>query len=76
MFGFIKKCFFTAMAFFSYNVLNVNSLECVSTNNQECKIRSKLINLNSNEPSFYPYGIKINKCSGSCNIFNDMLLKT
>ena len=27
---FIKKCFFTAMTFFSYNALNVNSLECAS----------------------------------------------
>ena len=27
--------FFTAMTFFSYNVLNVRSLECVSMNNQE-----------------------------------------
>ena len=39
MFGFIKKKFFTAITFFSYNILNVNSLECVSMNNQECKIR-------------------------------------
>ena len=31
---FIKKCFFTEITFFSYNVLNVNSLECVSMNNQ------------------------------------------
>ena len=29
--------------FFSYNVLNVNSLECLSMNNQECKIRSEII---------------------------------
>ena len=64
MFGFIKKSFFTAITFFSYNVLNVNSLECVSMNNQECKI-----NVNTNEPIFYPYSIKINKCSGSCNIY-------
>ena len=35
MYGFIKKCFFTAMAFFSCNLFNVNSLECVSMNNQE-----------------------------------------
>ena len=41
--------FFTAKAFFSYNILNVNSLECVSMNNQECKIRSKIINVNSIE---------------------------
>ena len=68
---FIKKCFFTAMTFFSYNVLNVNSLECVSMNNQECKIRTEIINLNTNEPVFYPYSIKINRCKGSCNTIND-----
>ena len=39
MFEFIKKCFFTAMTCVSWNVLKVNSLECVSINNQECKIR-------------------------------------
>ena len=54
MFEFIKKCFFTAMSFFSYNVLNVNSLKCVSINNQVCKIRTKIIDINNNEPSFYP----------------------
>ena len=41
MFRFIKNVFFVAMTFFSYNVLNVNSLECVSMNNQECKIKTK-----------------------------------
>ena len=51
MFGFIKKCFFTAMTSFTCNVLNVNPLKCVSMNNQECKIRSEIINVNSNEPS-------------------------
>ena len=71
MFGFIKKVFFTVMTFFSYNVLNVNSIECVSMNNQECKIRSEIINVNTNEPMFYPYSIKINKCKGSCNIIID-----
>ena len=30
MFGFVKKCFFTVMTFFSCNILNVNSLEYVS----------------------------------------------
>ena len=44
MFGFINFLF-TAMAFFNYNVLCVNSLECVSMNNQKCKIRSEIINV-------------------------------
>ena len=68
--GFIKKCFFTAMKFFSYNVLNVNSLQCVSMNNQKCKIRSEIINVNTNE-----LVITINKCKGSCNTINDPYAK-
>ena len=75
MLGFIKKCFFTTITFFSYNILNVNFLECVSMNNQECKIRSEIINVNTNEPVFYPYSITINKCKGSCNTINDPYAK-
>ena len=75
MFGFIKKCFFTAMTFFSCSVLNVNSLKCVSMNNQEFIIRSEIINVNTNEPMFYPYRITINKCKGSCNTINDPYTK-
>ena len=62
IFGFIKKCFFTAMTLFNFNLLTVNSLKCVSMNNQECEIRSEIINVNTNEPMFYPYTIAINKC--------------
>ena len=36
MLGLIKKKF-TAITFFNYNVLNVNSLECVSINNQKVR---------------------------------------
>ena len=53
----------------------INTLKWVSVNNQECKIRPKIINYNSNEPSFYPYSIEINKCSGSCNNINDPYAK-
>ena len=70
MFGFIKKVFFYAITFFSSRVLNVNSLKCASMNNQERKIRSKIINLNTNEPMLYPFSLKVNKSSGSCNNIN------
>ena len=43
--------------------------------NQECKIRSEIIDVNTNEPMFYPYSIKINKCKGSCNTSNDPYAK-
>ena len=71
MFGFIKKVFFVAMSFFSCNVLNAIPLECVSTNNEECKIKPEIININSNEPLFSRYIVNTNKCSGSCNNIND-----
>ena len=60
MFAFIKKVFFTAMT--SFNLSNVNSLECVSMNNQECKTRTKTIYINNNEPVFHAFSIKVNKC--------------
>ena len=75
MFRFIKKCFFTVMTFFSCNVLNANFLECVSMNNQECKIRTEIIDINTNEPMFYLYSIKIHKCKGNCNTINDPYAK-
>ena len=60
--------FFTTITFFGSYILNVNSLECVSMNNQECSSRT---NVNTNEPVFYTYNIKINKCSGGGNGIND-----
>ena len=44
-------------------------------NNRECKIRPEIININSNEPLFYPYSILANKCIGSCNNINDPYAK-
>ena len=44
-------------------------------NNQECKIRTKILYINNNEPSFYPYSIKVHKCSGSCNNINNPYAK-
>ena len=63
------------MRFFSCSVLNVYPLKCVSMNNQVCRIRSQIINVNINEPSFYPYSILANKCSGSCNNINYPYIK-
>ena len=59
------------MAVFSFLVLSVNSLECISMKNQECKVREEVINVNSNNPVFYPFSVKVNKCSGNCNNISD-----
>ena len=58
-----------------FNTIKVNSLECMSMINQKCMSRPKIIDINANEPVFYPYSIKVNKCSGSCNNINDPYAK-
>ena len=69
MFRFIKKVLFTAMTFFSFNVLRENSLKCISRKNQECKLREVIIN---NHCMLYPFSIKVNKCSGNCNNISNL----
>ena len=73
MWKFIKKAFAVITTFF--NLSYVNSLECISMNNQECKARPKIINVKYDEPVFYPDSIKVNKCSGSCSNINDPYAK-
>ena len=75
MFRFIREMFVVAITFFNFNPLNVNSLECVSMNNQECRTRTKIIDINNNESVFYPFIIKASKCNGSCNNINDPYAK-
>ena len=54
-----------------FSIATSVGLECVSKVNQKCMSRSKVIDVNNIEPVFYPYSIKINKCSGSCSNIND-----
>ena len=58
MFGFVNQIFVSAMMFFGCNLSSVNSLKCVSMNNEEFKVRTETINVNCYEPSFYPYSVK------------------
>ena len=44
-------------------------------NNQESKVRPDMVNVNSDEPAFYPFSIKTSKCSDSCNNINDPYAK-
>ena len=69
MFRFIKKCFFIGSLFLS-NLVSTTSLSCISMNNQACKARPEIINVNSNNPIFYSFSIKTSKCSGNCNNIN------
>ena len=46
-------------------------LSCISMNNQECKVRPQIVNINRDGPVFFPFSIKTSKCSGSCNNINN-----
>ena len=74
MFGFIKECFFIGSLFLS-SLVSTTPLSCISMSNQACKARSEIINVNSNNPVFYPFSIKTSKCSVSCNNINDPYAK-
>ena len=63
------------MTLFGCNILNVNPLKCVSMNNQQCKIRRKVIDINNNKSSFYQYSIKVNKRGSSGKNINDPYAK-
>ena len=39
-------------------------------NNQECKTRPQVLNVNGDEPVFFPFSIETSKCSGSYNNIN------
>ena len=74
MFRFIKQIFISTMIFFG-SLSRVNSLECISIKNEESKVRPEIININSNNPIFSPFDIKVNKCNSNCNNINDHYAK-
>ena len=70
IFRFVKKVLFTGLTILS-SFTNAIPLSCISMSNQECKARPEIVNVNSNNPIFYPFSVKKIKCSGSCNNIND-----
>ena len=53
MFGFIKRCFFFTGLAFLLTLTSVNMLSCISMNNQECKVRPQIVNVNGDDPVFF-----------------------
>ena len=69
MFSFDKKVFFLGLTVLSSSI--TGALNYVSVNNQECKVRSEIVDVSSNNPVFYPFSAKIKRCRGNCNSIND-----
>ena len=75
IFRFVKKLFFIGLTILS-DFTNVNSLSFISMKNQECKIRLQVINVNGDEPVFFPFSIKLGKCSDRSNNINYLYAKS
>ena len=60
-----------------FSIIKTNALECVSVVNQKCMPRPKILDVNEGvgEALFYPYNVLVNKCSGSCNTFDNPMAK-
>ena len=56
IFSFVKKVFVLGLTVLS-NI--TNALECISMKNQECKVRPEIVDINSNNPIFYPFSVKM-----------------
>ena len=62
IFSFVKKVFFLGLAVIS-NI--TGALECISIKSQQCKVRTKIVGVSSNNPIFYHFSVKVNRCSGN-----------
>ena len=71
---YIKNIFYIGSLCFS-SLVSATPLSCILLKNQECKVRPKIADINSNNPIFYPFSIKINKCSGNYNNINNPYAK-
>ena len=45
--------FISTMMLFGYNLSNISLLDRVSMNNQECKVKSEIVNVNGDDPVFF-----------------------
>ena len=60
-----------------FGIIKTKALECMSVVNQKCMPRPKMLDINEGvgEALFYPYNVLVNKCSRSCNTFDNPMAK-
>ena len=73
MFELIKK---KCIVLLTSIVNTSNHTKCVSLSNRKWEIQPTPISLHPNEYSqefhYYPFAVRLNSCTGSCNTFNDL----
>ena len=57
-------------------LLNATPFKCISMNNQEYKVRTQIVYVNSDGPVFYSFSIKTSKCCGIRSNENNSYVKT
>ena len=76
MFGVIKK---KIIGLLTDLVNGPNYTKYALLNNQKCMTQPTLINLHPNEYCqefyYYPFGVKLDRCVGSCNTLNEIYNK-
>ena len=75
MFRFFKKCFLYSNDNFWLLYVKCKYIKVCFNENQECKMRKKVIDINNNDPTFYHFSISVDKCSGNCININDPYAK-
>ena len=73
IFRIVKKMFVLGLTVLSSSI--TGALNCISITNQECKVRPEIVDVSSNNPIFYPFSVKINRCNGNCNSIYDSYTK-
>ena len=60
-----------------FSIIKTKALECMSVVNQKYMPRPKILDVNEGvgEALFYLYNVLVNKCSGSCNTFDNPMAK-
>ena len=60
-----------------FGIIKTKALECVSVVNQKCMARPRILDVNEGvgEALFYLYNVLVNKCSRSCNKFDNPMAK-
>ena len=56
LFSFVKKVFVLGLTVLSSSI--TSALNCVSMNSQKYKVTPKIVNVSSNNPTFYPLVLK------------------
>ena len=60
-----------------FGIIKTKALECVPVVNRKCMPRPQILDVNEGvgETLFCRYNVLVNKCSGSCNTFDNPMAK-